>query len=65
MMSYKQAAPLLFVCSAPMPEDRLRELLAAAPGVRIMDDRKANRFPEPRDASGNDYYIGDQNSEYV
>ena len=34
--------------------DAAREILAAAPGVDIVDDRAANRFPMPRDASGRD-----------
>ncbi len=37
-----------------MPESRVRALLATAPGVRVVDDRKANRFPEPIDAAGQD-----------
>ena len=37
-----------------MPESRVRELLAAAPGVQVVDDRAANRFPEPIDAAGKD-----------
>jgi aspartate-semialdehyde dehydrogenase len=35
-------------------EAEIRALLAAAPGVRIIDDRAANRFPEPLDAAGGD-----------
>jgi len=35
-------------------EDEVRALLAKAPGVRIVDDRAANRFPEPLDAAGGD-----------
>ncbi len=31
-----------------------RALLKAAPGVRVVDDRAANRFPMPSDASGAD-----------
>ena len=38
----------------PLPEARAREVLAAAPGLRIVDDRAANRFPEPLAASGRD-----------
>jgi aspartate-semialdehyde dehydrogenase len=38
----------------PLSEARARELLAAAPGVRILDDRAANRFPEPILAAGGD-----------
>ncbi len=37
-----------------MPESRVRELLAAAPGVQVVDDRAANRFPEPIGAAGKD-----------
>lgn len=37
-----------------MTEAQAREILAHAPGVRIIDDREANRFPEPLDASGQD-----------
>ena len=39
---------------APMSEARAREVLAAAPGLRVVDDRAANRFPEPIEASGRD-----------
>jgi aspartate-semialdehyde dehydrogenase len=35
-------------------EDEIRALLAHAPGVRVVDDRAANRFPEPLDAAGGD-----------
>lgn len=38
----------------PMPEALAREILQQAPGVRIVDDRAANRFPTPLDASGRD-----------
>jgi len=36
----------------PMSEARAVEILRQAPGVRILDDRKANRSPQPLDASG-------------
>jgi len=36
----------------PLSEERARELLAAAPGVRVVDDREANHFPMPIEASG-------------
>ena len=32
----------------------MREILAGAPGVRIVDDRAENYFPMPKDASGQD-----------
>jgi len=37
----------------PAPSvESIREVLASAPGVRVIDDREANRFPTPLDASG-------------
>jgi aspartate-semialdehyde dehydrogenase len=36
----------------PMPWQRVRDILAAAPGVKLVDDRVANYFPMPKDASG-------------
>jgi len=38
----------------PMPAAQARELLAHAPGVRVLDDPAANRFPTPLDATGGD-----------
>ena len=38
----------------PISESRAREVLAAAPGIRIVDDRAGNRFPEPLEAAGRD-----------
>ncbi len=38
----------------PTSEREVRDLLAAAPGVSIVDDRAANRFPEPLAAAGGD-----------
>lgn len=38
----------------PLTESAARELLAAAPGVQVVDDRAGNRFPEPIHASGRD-----------
>lgn len=35
-------------------EARVRELLAAAEGVEVVDDRAAGSFPEPRHAAGRD-----------
>jgi aspartate-semialdehyde dehydrogenase len=37
-----------------LSEADARAILSAAPGVRIADDRVANKFPEPLDASGID-----------
>jgi aspartate-semialdehyde dehydrogenase len=39
---------------SPTTPDAAREILSAAPGLRIVDDRAANRFPMPRDAAGRD-----------
>lgn len=37
---------------APVSVDEARALLAAAPGLRLVDDRAANHFPMPSEASG-------------
>jgi len=34
--------------------DRVREILADAPGVTVVDEPKVNKFPEPLDATGKD-----------
>ncbi len=38
----------------PVGEAEARAVLASAPGVRLVDDRDANRFPTPLDATGQD-----------
>jgi aspartate-semialdehyde dehydrogenase len=38
----------------PITPDAAREVLSAAPGVRIVDDAAANHFPMPIEASGQD-----------
>jgi aspartate-semialdehyde dehydrogenase len=38
----------------PVGPDMAREILSAAPGVRIVDDRARNHFPMPIEASGQD-----------
>ncbi len=38
----------------PMTPDEVREILTAAPGIEVVDDVAANRFPMPIDASGRD-----------
>jgi aspartate-semialdehyde dehydrogenase len=38
----------------PVTADGAREVLAAAPGVRVVDDRINNHFPMPIEASGQD-----------
>ena len=43
---------ITFECECPISENEVREWLAKAPGVKIVDDREKNYFPMPRDASG-------------
>lgn len=38
----------------PISPEEARALLAAAPGVRLVDEPAANHFPTPREASGRD-----------
>ncbi len=38
----------------PFPVDEARELVANAPGVKLVEDWKTNYFPMPMDASGQD-----------
>ena len=38
----------------PMSEARVREILATAPGIRLVDDREASHFPMPVEAAGQD-----------
>jgi aspartate-semialdehyde dehydrogenase len=45
---------ITFECEKPISENQVREMLATAPGVRIVDDRTKNHFPMPIDASGQD-----------
>jgi aspartate-semialdehyde dehydrogenase len=45
---------ITFECERPISEAEVREILAGAPGVRIVDDRTTNYFPMPVDASGQD-----------
>ena len=43
----------------PLSEDEARRILATAPGVSLIDDRRNNRFPTPIDATGkDDVYVG-------
>jgi aspartate-semialdehyde dehydrogenase len=43
-----------FECERPISPDEVREILAGAPGVRVVDDQARNYFPMPVDASGTD-----------
>jgi aspartate-semialdehyde dehydrogenase len=45
---------ITFECEKPITEDQVRAILAAAPGVKVIDDRVKNYFPMPVDASGQD-----------
>ncbi|MDR1533684.1 MAG: aspartate-semialdehyde dehydrogenase [Planctomycetota bacterium] len=40
--------------SRPMSSGEATAILAGAPGIRVLDDRAANRSPQPLDASGRD-----------
>ncbi len=39
-------------CERPIAPAAVREILAAAPGVRLVDDAEGNHFPMPNEASG-------------
>ncbi|MBI1367509.1 MAG: aspartate-semialdehyde dehydrogenase [Planctomycetes bacterium] len=44
---------------SPLTEQQAREILAAAPGVTVIDDREANKHPEPLTASHqDDVFVG-------
>ena len=43
---------LTIECERPITPAEVREILAAAPGVKIVDDPVKNYFPMPKDASG-------------
>lgn len=43
---------LTIECERPIGPEDVREILAGAPGVRIVDDPEKNYFPMPKDASG-------------
>ncbi len=52
MRAHSEAINIQF--TEPVGEQEARDILAAAPGVKIVDDRAANYFPMPLDASGQD-----------
>jgi aspartate-semialdehyde dehydrogenase len=54
LRAHSEAINLTFREPGTMSEAQARQVLAAATGIRIVDDRAANRFPEPIDASGQD-----------
>jgi aspartate-semialdehyde dehydrogenase len=43
---------LTIECERPITPTEVREILAAAPGVKLIDDPVKNYFPMPKDASG-------------
>src|SRR5215472_12182683 len=45
---------ITFECEKPISETRARNILAGAPGVRLVEDRTGTYFPMPVDASGED-----------
>ena len=46
-------------------EEEVRDILQNAPGVQVVDDRAANKFPEPIDASGLDDVLVGMSSDAV
>lgn len=45
---------ITFECERTISPRDVREILAGAPGVRIVDDAERNYFPMPKDATGED-----------
>jgi aspartate-semialdehyde dehydrogenase len=43
---------LTFECENPITPAEVREILASAPGIKLIDDPVKNYFPMPKDASG-------------
>jgi aspartate-semialdehyde dehydrogenase len=52
LRAHSEAINLEF--AQPMPVAKAREVLANAPGVRLVEDWQANYFPMPIEASGRD-----------
>ena len=52
LRAHSEAINLEF--AQPMPVAKAREVIANAPGVRLVEDWQANYFPMPMDASGRD-----------
>lgn len=52
LRAHSEAVNITF--DRPMSPDEARAVLASAPGVRVVDDRRANRFPMPIEATGTD-----------
>jgi aspartate-semialdehyde dehydrogenase len=43
---------LTIECERPITPDEVREILAGAPGVKLVEDAAKNYYPMPKDASG-------------
>jgi aspartate-semialdehyde dehydrogenase len=43
-----------FECEKPITPEEVREIIASAPGCKLVDDQARNYFPMPVDASGKD-----------
>ena len=43
-----------FECERPITPEQVRDIVATAPGVKLVDDAERNYFPMPKDASGQD-----------
>jgi aspartate-semialdehyde dehydrogenase len=43
-----------FECERPITPAQVREIVAGAPGVKVVDDLEHNYYPMPKDASGQD-----------
>lgn len=54
LRAHCEAINLTFHNAVPDIEEAARKILAAAPGVTVVDDREANSFPEPLKASNQD-----------
>jgi len=52
LRAHSEAVNITF--ERPFPVDEARALLAAAPGVELIEDFEANRFPMPTDVTGRD-----------
>lgn len=53
LRAHSESVTVEFESEAPS-EDQVRDAIQQAPGVRLVDDRKANHFPMPFEASGQD-----------
>jgi len=52
MRAHAESINLTF--ASPLSEEQALQALQGAPGVRVINDRAANRFPTPLDATGGD-----------